>query len=369
MRLTIARMPDQLTSFHSPKRHTSHSVAWRQSLAVTAALLLALVVGAAPVLAQGPNLPRQVAQITVGPGPLGIAIVQNRGTFAFVSNINADTVSVINTKSRTVVATTTVGNNPSPVAAPNNGRFVYVGTEASIAVIDTSTFKVVRTIGADGDASFGLAVSPNGRFLYADPGGSGPVKVFDAQSGALVSQFLPNNGHPGALAVSPNGQRLYVGVFDKPFWVDVFDTQSLTQLAAISVPLNPLGITVSPNGRQLYVTNWGDFSNIIPIAGKTVQVFDTASLHLVGTIPVGDFPSDVAFTPNGQLAYVVNNTQPGTVSVVTTRDLTVLTTVAVGVCPTSVAVTPDDGHDAYVTNTGEGATCSANQNTVSVLSR
>jgi DNA-binding beta-propeller fold protein YncE len=66
---------------------------------------------------------------------------------------------------------------------------------------------------------------------------------------------------------------------------------------------------------------------------------------------------------------VVNNTQPGTVSVVTTRDLTVLTTVPVGMCPTSVAVTPDDGHDAYVTNTGEGATCAANQNTVSVLSR
>jgi hypothetical protein len=69
MRLTVARMPNPLISYHSPKRHTSHPVAWRQSLAVTAALLVALVLGAAPGLAHASGLPRQVAQITVGPGP------------------------------------------------------------------------------------------------------------------------------------------------------------------------------------------------------------------------------------------------------------------------------------------------------------
>jgi hypothetical protein len=61
MRLTVACTADPQTSSRFPKRRTSRPLAWRQSLAVTAALLLALVVGAAPVVAHGPNLPRQVA--------------------------------------------------------------------------------------------------------------------------------------------------------------------------------------------------------------------------------------------------------------------------------------------------------------------
>jgi len=364
---------------------STHQRLWQRTLTIFAAFLLALVVASAPTpaparaqaqtsaraqaLAHSDELPRQVAQIAVGPGPLGIAMAKHHGTLAFVSNFEAETVSVIDTKHRVVVATPTVGSNPAPVVAATNGRLVYVGTLTTIAVLDTATFTVVRTLGAEGEGSFALALSPNGRLLYADPGGSGPVTVFDTQTGAVVKQFLPTNGHPGALAVSPDGRRLFVGVFDKPFWVDVFDTKTLTQQAAISVPLNPFGLTVAPNGRHLYVTNWGDFTNIIPVAGHTVQVFDTASLQLVGTVTVGDFPSAVAFSPNGQLAYVVNNTQPGTVSVVRTRDLQVVTTVAVGVCPTSVAVTPDDGHEAYVTNTGAGAVCATSQNTVSVLAQ
>ena len=132
-----------------------------------------------------------------------------------------------------------------------------------------------------------------------------------------------------------NGPRLYVGIFNKPFWVDVFDTASLQLLATVSVPLNPFGITVSPNGRQLYVANWGDYSNIIPIAGHSVQVFDTRTLKLLGVVPVGDYPSAIAFGPNGRYAYVVNNSQPGTVSVVRTRDRQVTDTVNVGVCPSS----------------------------------
>jgi len=138
-------------------------------------------------------------------------------------------------------------------------------------------------------------------------------------------------------------------------------------VATVSVPLNPFGLTVSPSGRQLYVANWGDYSNVIPIAGHSVQIFDTATLKLLGVISVGDYPSSIAFTPDGKLALVVNNTQPGSVTVIRTRDRQVVNTVDVGVCPTTVAISTN-GHRAYVTNTGVGAICAVAQNTVSVLS-
>ena len=321
-----------------------------------------------PALAEAGAAVTPLEQITVGPAPMDVAIAKLRHgvALAYVSNYDSDTVSVIDTRRQKVVDTITVGPSPSPVVATRDGRLVYVGTDSYIAVIDSGAGRVVRQIGGQ-DGSFALAVSPDGRLLYADSGGAGPVTVFDTTTGSVVERIQPSNGSPGALATSPDGRRLYVGIFNKPFWVDVFDTASLQLLATVSVPLNPFGITVSPNGRQLYVANWGDYSNIIPIAGHSVQVFDTRTLKLLGVVPVGDYPSAIAFGPNGRYAYVVNNSQPGTVSVVRTRDRQVTDTVNVGVCPTDVAVTPD-GHEAYVTNTGVGAICQVEENTVSVLS-
>jgi len=348
-------------------------VAWRVRSArrgliagVLAVLVILALGAAAPAEARAHGSLRQLNTITVGPAPMDVATVKSHGGLAYVSNFDSNTVSVIDTRHNQVIDTVTVGTAPSPVVASPDGRFVYVGTQASIAVIDTGTQRVVREIGTD-DAAFALEISPNGQFLYGDSGGSGPVTVFDTRSGAAIRTVVPSNGHPGALSVSADGCRLYVGIFDKPYWVDVFDTASFAQLATISVPLNPFGLTLSPNGRQLYVTNWGDYSEIIPKPGHTVQVFDTATLTLLGTVNVGEYPSSVAFTPDGSFAYVVNNANPGRVTTIRTRDRQVLSTVGVGACPTSVAIAPDS-HQAYVTNTGVCANFAQEGNTVSVLS-
>jgi YVTN family beta-propeller protein len=332
------------------------------------ACVIAVAIVAMPGLAQARTSVVPLKQITVGAAPMDVAIARAKhgAALAYVSNFDSDTVSVIDTRRHEVVDTITVGQSPSPVVASRDGRLIYVGTDAYIAVIDAQEQRVVRHIGG-ADGSFALAVSPDGRVLYADSGGSGPLTVFDTRTGSVINRIQPSNGHAGALEASPDGRRLYVGIFDKPFWVDVFDTASLGELAAISVPLNPLGLSLSPDGRQLYVANWGDFSNIIPIAGHSVQVFDTRTRDLLGVVPTGDYPSSIGFTPDGRYALVVNNSEPGSVTVVRRRDRQVVETVAVGVCPTDVAVTPT-GREAYVTNTGVGAICSVSENTVSVLS-
>jgi YVTN family beta-propeller protein len=340
----------------------------KKAVAAWFACLIAFALAAVPAQAQAGATVTPLKQITVGPAPMDVAIAKtkHRAVLAYVSNYDSNTVSVIDTRRQEVVDTLTVAPNPSPVVASRDGRLVYVGTNSYIAVIDSREGRVVRHIGG-ADGSFALAVSPNGRFLYADNGGSGPLTVFDTRTGATLEQIQPSNGSPGALAISPDGQRLYVGIFNKPFWVDVFDTATLKLVATISVPLNPFGLTVSPNGRQLWVANWGDYTNIIPIAGRSVQVFDTRTLQPLGVIQVGDYPSSIGFDPDGRYAYVVNNTEPGSVSVVRTRDRQVTATVEVGVCPTDVAVTPD-GEEAYVTDTGVGAICQSEGKTVSVLS-
>ena len=70
-----------------------------------------------------------------------------------------------------------------------------------------------------------------------------------------------------------------------------------------------------------------------------VAVIDVATNSVPGTIPVGDGPWTIAFTPDGALAYVVNAGE-GSVSVIQTVDQTVVDVVPVGSSPLRAVVMP-----------------------------
>src|SRR5260221_12611304 len=76
------------------------------------------------------------------------AIPAQAQTFAYVTNIFANTVSVIDTASNTVVATVAVGSGPFGVAITPDGTRAYVANENSnsVSVIDTASNTVVATV-------------------------------------------------------------------------------------------------------------------------------------------------------------------------------------------------------------------------------
>ncbi|HEY7255425.1 MAG TPA: PKD domain-containing protein [Solirubrobacterales bacterium] len=104
-----------------------------------------------------------------------------------------------------------------------------------------------------------------------------------------------------------------------------------------------LASCASASARDAYVANSGD---------GTVSVLEYPSNRLAGTIHVGGEPVDVAITPDGQEAWVVN--QAGdSVSVIDTKTQTVVAgAVAVGEAPRGIAITPNGGR-AYVTDSGD----------------
>lgn len=79
-----------------------------------------------------------------------------------------------------------------------------------------------------------------------------------------------------------------------------------------------------------------------------VSVVRTSDNRVVGTVPVGSLPNNVAITPDGAFAYVTNFGSEN-VSVIRTGDNTVIATVGVGEQPEGVAITPD-GSFTYVAN-------------------
>jgi outer membrane autotransporter protein len=135
--------------------------------------------------------------------------------------------------------------------------------------------------------------------------------------------------------------------------VSVINTTSKTVIGSpIPVGNFPTGVAITPDGRFAYITNQDAIGtvSIIDAAGKTV---------LPGTIPVGSFPLGVAVTPNARFAYVANGNDTVSVIDVGNNSAPIATIpLGTGTEPFGVAVTPD-GQFAYITNFGN--------NTVSVI--
>jgi len=91
------------------------------------------------------------------------ALAQN----AYITNLDASTVSVIDTTSNTVTATIPVGSGPLGVAVTPDGSTVYVANEAqgtvagTVSVIATASNTVTATIpGFSEPIAFGVFIGP-----------------------------------------------------------------------------------------------------------------------------------------------------------------------------------------------------------------
>ncbi|MEM3846926.1 MAG: YncE family protein [Candidatus Parvarchaeota archaeon] len=281
----------------------------------------------------------------------------------WLSNYGAANVSMIywenNTLAKKVInattgATTTglisVGSDPDGVAVTPNGQYVYVANVNSntVSVISTSNDSVFKTIPV-GSVPVGVAVTPNGQYVYVTNCGNGAsttVSLISTSTNSVFKNISVGSG-PKGVAITPNGQYVYVAN-NAGTTVSVISTSTNSVISTISVGTYPWGVAITPNGQYVYVTNNG---------GTTVSVISTSTNSVISTISVGSVPRGIAITPNGQYVYVVN-AGSNTTSVISTSTNSVISTISVGKYLGGIAITPN-GQYVYVSSGG---------NTVSVIS-
>jgi len=147
-----------------------------------------------------------VDTIIVGSNPVDVAITPD-GAFAYVVNNSSGTVSVIATTSNTVIATVGVGSFPRELAITPDGAFAYVGNNGSgtVSVIATATNSVVATVGV-GASALGVAITPDGNFAYVANGGSNTVSVIDIATNTVVATIGGVQSPEGiAITIGPVG--------------------------------------------------------------------------------------------------------------------------------------------------------------------
>lgn len=217
---------------------------------------------------------------------------------------------------------------------------------------------------------FGLSVSVDGLFLYANNGSTVQVFSINQSTGALTQQFSYAGAGAGdihGLALSPDNK--YVAVATQAATVLVYSrnliTGALTSVAGS--PFNTGGtysvaVCFSPDNSYLFVAN--NTSNNLSAFNFNNTNGNLAAIS-GSPFATGQHPSDVEVSPDGLHVFTVN-TLDNNVSVFTISPSTGVLSqiasspVAVGNTPIALAVSPDNLHVA-VTNTSSA--------TMSVFSR
>jgi DNA-binding beta-propeller fold protein YncE/mono/diheme cytochrome c family protein len=146
-----------------------------------------------------------------------------------------------------------------------------------------------------------LAVSPDGQSLYVACSSAKQVLVFDTGQRQITKRLaLP--GEPSGLVLSPDGARLFVSCAGPASQVCVMDIPSGKVLQTLAAGHTALSPVLSPDGKTIFVCN--RFND-------AVSLLDLRRGQEECRIQVAREPVSAALTPNGRFLLVANHLPRG----------------------------------------------------------
>ncbi len=280
---------------------------------------------------------RRLTNIHTGRNPHGVAVSPD-GTRVYVSNEGENNISVVDGASDRVIATVPVGSHPNQLCVSQDGRSVYVtnNAESTVSVIETATNRVTATITVGRNPHIAVA-APDGKRIFVTSEGDNKISIVDHATKQVVGEILVF-GFPRVMVVSPDSRWIYLTLrwLNGMVAIDA-DRRQVMRALDLGLPIFPTfegkaahGLGIAPDGKYVYVT-----SQIL----NTVNVINAATFEVVRSIPVGMDPNWIDFTSGGRYAYV-SNTASNDVSVIDTGAGKVIATIPVGQHPKRLAVGP-----------------------------
>jgi YVTN family beta-propeller protein len=303
-------------------------------------------------------------------------------TYAVGSGSDYQDIAVIDIARQQIIQRIHVGGTPNNIILSTDSRFAYVTQldNNSVAVIDTNTWKVTETV-PTGSHPVALALdTAKVPLLYVANKDSDTITVIDSDQHKTIAT-IPVDLHPVALGIAgstsgiknPDDPQLFVANNGSDT-LTIYSTTTRTLLATVALPGAPTGIIIPTAGGVAYVT----LSNskiygvdlvtralIGPLLDKSGDVFgkmdvDPVSGHIyvpdssqkvvwnlnpvppvsdkVGSpipaepahvIAVDGSPSAVAITYDGSHGFIANQDN-GSITVFDATNQTVKSTIAIG---------------------------------------
>ena len=277
-----------------------------------------------------------LAAIPAGPGlRAGGLAVSRDGALVYVTNLENDTVSGIDTATLAVTSRIPVGRGPDAVWITPNGRYAYVtsGGCGTISVVDTARRAVVKTLPLGYGPGSIRAIGTTGSRVYAVSESVAAVRIIDTASHTIV-QSIPFdygvNWELETIASSADGHLVYI---THNSLVLVLDAETNALFTSVDLGEEIDHFAVAPNDRFGYAAG---ANRLFVIDLETHQVSDSIETHAA--------VRSIAFTPDSLTAYL---TTPAGLFVVDTASHSIDGRIAVSPGANQLIVAPD-GRRLYV---------------------
>jgi len=194
--------------------------------------------------------------IPVGAVPKYVAVTPDDST-VLVTNWCSWTVSVVNVKSASLVATIPIGGAyPRGIAISPDSKTAFIAVMGGqrIAKVDLAS-KRVSTFAHSGNGPRHILISPDGSYLYVTNNSSGTVSKVDAATG-MVLNTVATGDEPRSMAISSDGLAVYV-VNYKSSTVSKLRTSDLRQIAETATDPHPIGVAYEPTTGSVWVACYG----------------------------------------------------------------------------------------------------------------
>jgi len=226
-----------------------------------------------------------------------------RGTIV-VSNMNDNTMMLVDAESGRTLATLPTGEGPHEVAVSHDGRHAVVSNYGvrgkpghSLTLIDVEKLDTLRTIDLrDYQRPHGMVFLPGDTLLAVTSEVSRAVLLVDLRRGTVVATRPSSGRGTHMLGLSARGDRLVMGNISDGT-ITVLDPFATDSGRVIRVAAQPEGVAISPDGAFAWAGSNRD---------SVVLVVDLRSAAVVDTLRGFGLPYRMAISPDGRTAVVTD---------------------------------------------------------------
>lgn len=138
-------------------------------------------------------------------------------------------------------------------------------------------------------------INREGTKLYVVMGtvSSGEILCIDMYTG-IPEKAIPVGANPCGMALSPDGRFLYVANSSSGD-VSIIDAWTFQEMGRVRVGVSPQRIAITPDGNKVFITNKGS---------DNVTILNGQNQAPMATVPVGKNPVGIACTSDGKKVFV-----------------------------------------------------------------
>jgi YVTN family beta-propeller protein len=275
-----------------------------------------------------------VATIAVGRGKPNRVVFHPEGRWAWVVYDKSHDLGVIDAETRKLVKRVKIGGNPYNLNFTPDGRHLLVldwssdSSNDEVIIYDLAAEKIDGRVEVSTWPAHSV-FSRDGKRFYVSGETAGDLTVIDLATRTVVARHVHGGGDAMGLALTADGKTLYAAAGENKAVLKI-DTTTNKPIGTIALPGIVHESTLTLDGRYLYTT--------LRKANK-IAVVDTATDRIVATIPQKGYPDLVTMEPSGRYALVTNR-WADLVSVIDVTTHRQVRTIPVGKAPHGMALRP-----------------------------